>query len=136
MGQSPPGAPGGLFFYHQEPSIMVRYVMLVTYTEVGASQIQNTTRRAQMFQQVAERMGVTVESMYWTVGEFDAVATIGADDEGTAVALSIFLAKQGYVRARMLRACSEAEFAGFLDRMPGLDRLSGLAGVSIDEGDD
>jgi uncharacterized protein with GYD domain len=115
---------------------MVRYVMLVTYTEVGASQIQNTTRRAQMFHQVAERMGVTVESMYWTLGDLDAVATISADDEGTAVALSIFLAKQGYVRTRMLRAYTEAEFAGFLDRMPGLDRLSGLAGVSIDEGDD
>ena len=104
---------------------MVRYVMLVTYTEVGASQIQNPTRRAQMFQAVAEDLGVRVESMLWTLGEYDAVAAVSAPDEGTAVALSAFLAKQGYVRARMLRAFTEAEFAGFLDKMPGLNYLSG-----------
>src|SRR5690349_2217642 len=103
---------------------MVRYVMLVTYTEVGASQIQNTTRRAQMLQAVAEQMHVRVESLHWTLGECDAVMTITAPDEGTAVALSAFLAKQGYVRARMLRAFTEAEFAGFLDKMPGLNYLS------------
>ena len=104
---------------------MVRYVMLISYTEVGASQIQNTTRRAQMFQAVADEMGVRVESLFWTLGEHDAVATVAAPDEGTAVALSAFLARQGYVRARMLRAFTESEFAGFLDRMSGLGQLSG-----------
>jgi uncharacterized protein with GYD domain len=103
---------------------MVRYVMLISYTEVGASQIQNTTRRAQMFQAVAEGMGVRVEALYWTLGEYDAVATIAAPDEGTAVALSAFLAKQGYVRVRTLRAYTEAEFDGFLAKMPGPDHLA------------
>jgi uncharacterized protein with GYD domain len=97
---------------------MVRYVMLVSYTEVGASQIQNTTRRAQMFQQVADRLRVRVESLYWTLGECDAVATISAEDEGMAVALSTFLAKQGYVRARLLRAFTEQEFGQMLAQMP------------------
>ena len=97
---------------------MTRYVMLITYTEVGASQIQNTTRRAQMFQQVADRMGVRVESLYWTLGECDAVATVSAGDEGAAVALSTYLAKQGYVRTRMLRAFSEQEFGQMLEQMP------------------
>jgi uncharacterized protein with GYD domain len=103
---------------------MVRYVMLISYTEVGASQIQNTTQRAQMFQTVAEQMGVRVESLFWTLGEYDAVATLTAPDEGTAVALAAFLAKQGYVRARTLRAYTEAEFAGFLGKMPGAEQLS------------
>jgi uncharacterized protein with GYD domain len=98
---------------------MVRYVMLITYTEVGASQIQNTTRRAQMFQTVAEQMGVRVESLVWTLGEYDAIAHISADDEDVAIALSAYLARQGYVRARMLRALSEEEFARVLSKMPG-----------------
>ncbi|HET6574615.1 MAG TPA: GYD domain-containing protein [Fimbriiglobus sp.] len=98
---------------------MVRYVMLVTYTEVGASQIQNTTRRAQMFQTVAEQLGVRVESLVWTLGEYDAIAHITADTEDTAIALSAYLARQGYVRARLLRALTEEEFARVLAKMPG-----------------
>lgn len=103
---------------------MVRYVMLISYTEVGASQIQNTTRRGQMFQTVAEQMGVRVESLHWTLGEYDAVATVSAPDEGTAVALSAFLAKQGYVRTRLLRAFTESEFVRFLDKIPGTPEMS------------
>lgn len=98
---------------------MVRYVMLITYTEVGASQIQNTTRRAQMFHAVAEQMGVRVESLVWTLGEYDAVAHIRADEEDVAIALSAHLARQGYVRARLLRALTEEEFARVLAKMPG-----------------
>ncbi len=97
---------------------MVRYVMLVSFTEVGASQIQNTTRRAQMVTDVARSMGVRVEAMYWTLGQFDAVMTIATEDEGTAIALSAFLAKQGYVRTRMLRAFTEEEFDRALAKIP------------------
>jgi uncharacterized protein with GYD domain len=98
---------------------MVRYVMLMTYTEVGASQIQNTTRRAQMFQTVADQMGVHIESLLWTLGVYDAVAVVRAEDEDVVVALSAYLARQGYVRARMLRAMTEEEFARVLSKMPG-----------------
>ncbi len=98
---------------------MVRFVMLTTFTEVGASQIQDTTRRAQMVSERAAAMGVTVETLLWTLGEIDAVVILSAPDEGSVVALSTFLAKQGYVRSRLLRAFTEAEFATILNRMPG-----------------
>ena len=98
---------------------MVRYVMMLSFTEVGASQIQNTTRRAQMFHAVAEQMGVRVESLVWTLGEYDAVAHVRADEEDSAIALSAHLARQGYVRARLLRALTEEEFARVLSKLPG-----------------
>src|SRR5262245_37874760 len=99
--------------------------MLVSYTEVGASQIQNTTRRAQMLHWVAEPIGVLIESLLWTLGEYDAVLTVSSPDEGTVVALSAYLAKQGYVRTRLLRAFTEAEFGGFLEKMPNHNYLAG-----------
>jgi uncharacterized protein with GYD domain len=98
---------------------MVRFVMLTTFTEVGASQIQDTTRRAQMLAERAAAMGVTFETLLWTLGEIDAVVIVSAPDEGSVVALSTFLAKQGYVRTRLLRAFTEGEFAAILGRMPG-----------------
>ena len=72
-----------------------------------------------MFQAVAEGMGVHVESLVWTLGEYDAIATIRADEEDVAIALSAHLARQGYVRARLLRALTEEEFARVLAKMPG-----------------
>jgi len=98
---------------------MVRYVMLANFTEVGASQIQDTTRRAQMLAEVAKSLEVTVETLFWTLGEHDAMMIVSSADEANVIALSTYLAKQGYVRARLMRAFTESEFADILKRMPG-----------------
>ena len=100
-------------------AVMVRYVVLAEFTEVGASQIQNTTRRAQMLAEVARSLDVIVETLYWTLGEVDAVMVVSSANEENVVALSTYLAKQGYVRTRMMRAFTEGEFADILKRMPG-----------------
>jgi len=93
--------------------------MLANFTEVGASQIQDTTRRAQMLAEVAKSLEVTVETLFWTLGEHDAMMIVSSADEANVIALSTYLAKQGYVRARLMRAFTESEFADILKRMPG-----------------
>ncbi|MFO0848477.1 MAG: GYD domain-containing protein [Gemmataceae bacterium] len=98
--------------------MLYRYKMLVTFTEIGISQIQNTVKRAAEFRQAAAEVGVTVEDVYWTLGQFDAVVTLSSEDEESILALVTYLGKQGYVRANLLRAYTEEEFAGFLARMP------------------
>ncbi len=98
---------------------MVRYVVLAEFTEIGASQIQDTTRRAQMIAEVAKSLNVAVETLYWTLGEHDAVLIVSSADEGNVIAFSTYLAKQGYVRTRLMRAFTESEFADILKRMPG-----------------
>lgn len=42
---------------------MVRYTLLIRYTEIGISQIQNTVARAALFRQTAAAMGVTIDSL-------------------------------------------------------------------------
>ena len=105
---------------------MVRYTLLIRYTEIGISQIQNTVSRAAVFRQTAAAMGVTVESLLWTLGEFDGVIQLSAGDESNVVALVTELARRGYVRTHLLRAYTEDEFSAVLKRMPS-------APVDLDE---
>jgi uncharacterized protein with GYD domain len=105
---------------------MVRYALLLRYTEIGISQIQNTVGRAAVFRQTAAALGVTVESMFWTLGEYDGVLVLSAEGETSVIALVTELARRGYVRTHLLRAFLEDEFATILGRMPS-------APVDLDE---
>jgi uncharacterized protein with GYD domain len=97
---------------------MTRYTLLIRYTEIGVSQIQNSVARAAHFRQSAAALGVTVESMFWTLGEFDGVIVLSAADETSIIALVTELARRGYVRTHLMKAYTEEEFAGVLRRMP------------------
>ena len=97
---------------------MVRFTLLIRYTEIGVSQIQNTVARASLFRQTATALEVTVESMFWTLGEFDGVIILSAAEELSIVALVTELARRGYVRTHLMKAYTEEEFAGVLRRMP------------------
>jgi uncharacterized protein with GYD domain len=97
---------------------MVRYILLVKYTEIGISQIQDTVARASEFQSTAAAMGVMVESQLWTLGEFDGVLTLVSDDENKVIAVTTHLAKKGYVRTCLMRAYTEEEFGDILSKMP------------------
>jgi len=105
---------------------MVRYTLLIRYTEIGISQIQNTVARAAIFRETAATLGVTVEAQFWTLGEFDGVIILSAREETSVLALVTELARRGYVRTHLLRAYTEEEFAGVLNRMPS-------APVDLDE---
>lgn len=97
---------------------MVRYALLIKYTEIGISQVQDTVSRAAVFRQAAAALGVTVECQYWTLGEFDGLIVLSAADERKVIALVTELARRGYVRTHLLRAYTEDEFAGVLTTMP------------------
>ena len=104
---------------------MVRYTLLIKYTEIGISQIQNTPTRAADFKATAAAMGVSIDGMFWTLGEFDGVFLLSAPVEQSVIALATELARRGYVRTHLLRAFNEDEFAAVLKLMPS-------AGVDLD----
>lgn len=97
---------------------MVRFKLLVTYTEIGASQIQNTVARAAAFRHEAAALGVRVEDVCWTLGAYDGVLTLSAEAEDKVIALVLDLARKGYVRTQLLRAYTEEEFDHILGQMP------------------
>lgn len=88
---------------------MAKYVTLVSWTEQGVKNAQETTRRAREFRSDVERRGGKVLGLYWTQGRYDIVAIVDFPDEQTAMAELLALGRIGNVRTETLRAFSESE---------------------------
>ena len=96
---------------------MVRYVMLLKFTPGGLASIQESPNRSQSFAAAVAKTGGCLESILWTLGEYDAVCTFTAPDEATATVLALDLAKLGNVTTNLLRAFDHSEFQNILDRL-------------------
>ena len=88
---------------------MATYVTLVSWTEQGVKNAQETTRRAREFRSDVERRGGKVLGLYWTQGRYDIVVTVDFPDEQTAMAELLALGRVGNVRTETLRAFDENE---------------------------
>ena len=61
---------------------MATFISLVNFTEQGIRNAKESPNRAAEFAASAEKLGVKVKDIYWTVGHYDVVAIIeGPDDE-------------------------------------------------------
>jgi uncharacterized protein with GYD domain len=60
---------------------------------------------------------VNLRDMFWTLGEYDAICVLEAEDEASVAAFSIGTALQGNVRTRTLRALSAAEMDKVLAKL-------------------
>jgi len=96
---------------------MVRFVVLLNFTEQGIADIKASTSRAEAFHQRVNAAGGAVESLTWTLGDIDGVLVFTAPDEATAVALVLGLRRQMTVKTTMLQAFDAAEFEKITDQL-------------------
>ncbi len=111
------GRPLGLRLDQQEHS-MVTYVGLMSFTDKGIQSIKDTTKRAAAAKEMAKKHGVNMRDILWTMGEYDIVCVLEAEDETTLAAFSLATAMQGNVRSRSLRAYSATEMDKVLAKLP------------------
>ena len=94
---------------------MPRYISLLRFTDKGAKEIKKSTNRAHAFDRAAEKSGVKVEGQFWTLGSYDGVLIISADNEVKALHLLAELASQGNVRSDTMLALTDKEFDKLAD---------------------
>ena len=97
---------------------MPYYVSLVNFTEQGIAAIKDTVKRAEKARELAESMGGSIESIYWTVGPYDVVVTSEFADDETNTAWILKLGSQGNIRTTTMRAFNEGEMVGVLKKIP------------------
>ena len=97
---------------------MVRYVMMLKFTDKGVATIKESPNRAEAFRAAVSNAGASVESQFWTLGEFDGVVVCTAPDDATATALVLELSRHGNVRTCMLRAFNAGEFKEIVGKLP------------------
>jgi len=97
---------------------MITYVGLMSFTDKGIQSVKDTTKRAAAAKEAAKKSGVTMRELLWTMGEYDLVCILEAEDENALAAFSLGIAMQGNVRTRSLRAYTADDMARILAKLP------------------
>jgi uncharacterized protein with GYD domain len=96
---------------------MVTYISLLSFTDKGIQGVKETTKRAAAAKEVAKKQGVHMREIFWTMGQYDLVCVLEAEDETALAAFNLATAMQGNVRSRSLRAYSATEMDKILAKL-------------------
>jgi uncharacterized protein with GYD domain len=83
---------------------MAKYVLLLSWTDLGAQKIGQTTQRAAKVRKMVEELGGKEDSVLWTTGRFDIIATYDMPSDESASILDMRINALGTVRTEMMRA--------------------------------
>ena len=97
---------------------MITYVGLMSFTDKGIQTVKDTTKRAAAAREAAKKFGVNIKELVWTMGEYDLVCILEAEDEQALAAFSLATAMLGNLRSRSLRAYSASEMDTILAKIP------------------
>lgn len=67
---------------------------------------------------MAQKAGVTLKEVYWTMGVYDVVLILEAPDDETVAAALLGLASLGNVRTQTLRGFNSSEMKEIISKMP------------------
>lgn len=97
---------------------MATYISLWNFSDQGIRAVKDTTKRAGIMKEMAQKAGVTVKDIYWTLGTYDGVVLFEAPNEEAVAALGLALGALGNVRTQTVRAFSLDEMNGVLGKLP------------------
>jgi uncharacterized protein with GYD domain len=93
---------------------MATFITMMHFTEQGIKAVRETCGRAAAFKATAEKLGVKVTGIYWTLGAFDGVIVCEAPDEERATAALLHLGSLGNIRTQTARAYDPTEMQKIL----------------------
>ncbi|MDA7088725.1 GYD domain-containing protein [Pseudomonas sp. SA3-5] len=96
---------------------MATFISLVNFTDQGIRAVKDSPDRFQAFKALAEKAGIAIHAVYWTVGSYDLVLIVEGDEE-TATALLLKVGSLGNIRTQTLRGFSEQEMRKIIGNMP------------------
>ena len=97
---------------------MPTYIGLVKLTDQGIRNVKDTTKRAKSFREVAEKAGVKVREILWTMGRYDLVLVVDAPNDETMSRLTLGLGMMGNAKTETLKAFSAQEMDQILKGLP------------------
>lgn len=96
---------------------MATFISLINFTDQGMRNIKHSPERYEAFEAMAEKLGLKVKCVYYTVGHYDMVLIVeGSDEAATSVLLKVGLL--GNVRSQTLRGFSVEEMKAIIQNMP------------------
>ncbi len=96
---------------------MPTFISLFGWTEQGVHDVINTGKCAKDFRSAIQAARGAVKDIYWTMGRYDGVIVFEAPDDATAAAVMMGGCAKGNVRTETLRAFTEDEIEGVVDKI-------------------
>ena len=96
---------------------MATFISLINFTDQGIRNVKDSPQRYEAFMAMAQKLGVTIKSIYYTVGNYDLVVIVEGSDEAATAAL-LKVGSLGNVRTQTLRAFSLDEMKSIIGKMP------------------
>ena len=96
---------------------MPTYISLVQFTDKGIQAAKETTQRVVDWSTKVQSMGVRINQMYWTLGQYDQVCIFDAPNDETAASVLLAADMLGNIRTQTMRAFSTAEMEKILARV-------------------
>ena len=97
---------------------MATYIAVCNFTDQGIRSVKDSVKRADAVKEVAPKFGARLTQLYWTLGQYDLVATIEAPDDTAATAFALAIGSAGNVRMQTMRAFSREEMGSILGKLP------------------
>lgn len=82
----------------------------IYYGTMGSDWATRTEDRWELVAPKLQELGIVIEALYYTQGEFDFVEVVECDDPQAVLAYSIWMAKEGIARTRTMPAFSKENF--------------------------
>lgn len=96
---------------------MSTYISLVNFTDQGIRTVKESPDRFEAFKAMTETLGLKIQGVYYTVGQYDMMVIVEGSDEAATAAL-LKVGSLGNVKTQTLRAFSVAEMRKIIDKMP------------------
>jgi uncharacterized protein with GYD domain len=96
---------------------MATFISLLNFTDQGIRNVKDSPDRYEAFRAMAEKLGVRVKDLYYTVGHYDIVVVMEGSDEAVTTAL-LKVGSLGNVRTETLRGFSLDDMKKIVGTMP------------------
>ena len=74
---------------------MATFIALSNFTDQGIRNVKDTVKRADMVKEAAQKAGVTMKDIMWTLGAYDMVVTFEAPDDAAMTAFALAVGAAG-----------------------------------------
>ena len=96
---------------------MAMYVSLLQFTDQGVRNVKDTSKRSEAATAEAEKMGVKIINIFWTMGAYDVVVLLDAPNDETVSAFSLKMGSLGNVKSQTMRAFRVEEMESLLAKI-------------------
>jgi uncharacterized protein with GYD domain len=94
---------------------MPSYIVLLKWTQQGVASVKESPARLDAGRKAFKKFGVKIKDTYLTMGRYDLLCVVEAEDDETFARAMLTLGSQGNVQTETLKAFSESDYRKIID---------------------